>query len=100
MTNGTQLKWVKDRLIQDGYVSRNDAVRNYITRLGALVLKLNKTGQWDVQGEYVIKDNGKDYVYRAVKKPFVPQYRYDPARNVMVQLNFDPEAKKDQYYQP
>lgn len=61
----TQLDWVKARL-REGGVSRNQALRNYISRLGARILDCKREG-WEIDGKWVKTDLGKDYVYEIKK---------------------------------
>jgi hypothetical protein len=68
-----QLEIVRGKLESEGSISRNWCLRNYISRLGALVAKLKEKG-WQITGAYVpyIKENGetgKDYVYTLVMRP-------------------------------
>lgn len=64
----TQENWVINRLNSKGCVTRNEALQNYISRLGAIVERLNKAG-WDIKGTYLRTGNSKDYVYTLIKKP-------------------------------
>ena len=59
----TQLEIVKKHLKEYNYVSRNWALRNHITRLGALINRLNKEG-YETEGGYF----KKDYIYTIKKK--------------------------------
>lgn len=58
----TQLEWVKNELFNKGRVSRNNALKRYISRLGAYVCDLRHAG-FDIRGGYVKKNGGKDFVY-------------------------------------
>lgn len=51
-----------NQLIKNGKVSRNQALKRYISRLGAYISDLNRAGL-SITGEYVKTKNGKDYVY-------------------------------------
>lgn len=66
MLNETQKKFVIDELKRCGSVSRNYCLRNYITRLGAIICQLNKEG-WNLKGKYVEyetnQEKHKDFVY-------------------------------------
>ena len=68
MLSRTQKKLVIEELENNGYVSRNDCLKHFITRLGAIICELNKEG-YDLVGKYVKTSYGKDYVYQ---KRFVP----------------------------
>lgn len=63
MKNLTQEKIVIRKLLEDGYVSRNWALQNYISRLGAIMADL-KAKDWHFEGKFVKKDGGKDYIYK------------------------------------
>lgn len=64
-----QRDWTIKQLQEFGKVSRNEALRNYFSRLGAVICDLNKEG-WEIFGDFEKTPNGKDYVYRVVKMPF------------------------------
>lgn len=57
----SQLDRVKFKLQRDGYISRNEALKVFITRLSAIILKLKEQG-------YTFKsyDKGGDYVYELI----------------------------------
>lgn len=68
----TQQEWVVKMLLENGKISRNEALRNYVSRLGAIICDLRKAG-WEISaknerthGGY---GRGLDYVYKLVKKP-------------------------------
>ena len=44
MANLTQKQWVLNRLETNGYITRNECLRNYISRLGAIIADLKKDG--------------------------------------------------------
>ena len=83
MKNQTQANLVKRILREKGEITRNFCLRNYISRLGAIVCDLKKEG-WNIEGEFVKANGGKDYVYKLVKAPYIPKLVYDPERNCMV----------------
>lgn len=58
----TQKNWVLSQLQQKGEISRNECLRNYISRLGAIINTLKKEGH-DIKGGFVEEGKGKDYVY-------------------------------------
>ena len=62
-TKQTQLEWVKRQLRENGEVTRNQALREYITRLGARIDDLKNEG-WKIEGEFVKTPYGKDYRYK------------------------------------
>ena len=67
----SQEQTVIKQLQENGQVSRNWALRNYISRLSAIILNLKKAG-WDITGknEHTLGGYGRgiDYVYRTKTK--------------------------------
>lgn len=68
MEKQTQLETVKQKLLNEGYISRNWCLEHYFTRLGARINDLKNDG-WNIVGEWVKTDYGKDYVYKLVEVP-------------------------------
>lgn len=72
MINATQKEFVANRLRAYGRISRNFCLKNYISRLGALINLLKKDG-WEFDASYVNVETpfgkGKDYVYKLIKAP-------------------------------
>jgi hypothetical protein len=62
----TQENWVRDQLFKEGKISRNQALRRYITRLAARIKNLRYAGL-EIQGAHVKTKRGKDYIYHLVK---------------------------------
>jgi hypothetical protein len=62
----TQSDWTINQLETYGFVTRNTALKNYISRLGAIICDLKKA-DWKIKGEYVKTPNGKDYKYTVIK---------------------------------
>ena len=60
----TQLNWIKNRIETRGYISRNDCLNNYISRLGAFICVLKKQG-YQFKAYY---NDKKDYIYLLIKK--------------------------------
>ena len=60
----TQEERIKNKLIRDGFITRNECIKNYITRLSAYILILKKEG-W----EFEVKDKNGDYMYKTTKCP-------------------------------
>ena len=65
MKNETQLEWVKKQIEEQGFISRNQCLRNYCSRLGAIICELKKEG-YLFEAEYQKTEHGKDYVYTFV----------------------------------
>lgn len=59
----SQVDIVKAELLEKGYVSRNWCLKKYITRLGAIIHRLNKDEAMEIKGRFVPYEHGKDYVY-------------------------------------
>jgi hypothetical protein len=62
----TQEAWVRTQLERHGRVSRNIALRRYISRLAARIADL-RAGGMNIVGRQVKTKRGKDYVYELVK---------------------------------
>lgn len=71
---------VVEQLQATGTVSRNWALKNYISRLGAIIKSLvevgykfdsrkSKNGKEVLHGRYVKTKNGRDYVYTIISFP-------------------------------
>lgn len=71
MTNSTQLQFIKNVLIEQGSITRNFALTNYISRLSALIAVLKNDG-WIIEGRYIPVmtpfGKGKDYQYVVFKR--------------------------------
>lgn len=63
-SNMSQKERIIRKVTTDGFVTRNEALRNYITRLGAIIHKLQQEG-W----KFKTVDTGRDYRYELVEKP-------------------------------
>ena len=63
----TQVAWVKEVLKENGEISRNFALRNYVSRLGALICTLKKQGM-NIDTEWRANNTPfgkrKDYIYK------------------------------------
>jgi hypothetical protein len=65
MKNETQISWVKKQIEEQGFISRNQCLRNYISRLGAIIADLKAEG-YQFEAGYEKTEHGKDYVYTFV----------------------------------
>lgn len=63
-----QREWVLEQLLKNGYVTRNQCLNNYISRLGAIICDLKKEG-YDFTSGYVKTGYGKDYRYDLISSP-------------------------------
>ena len=72
MLNTTQEEFVINQLKEKGYITRNECLRNFISRLGAIMCKLKKEGY-----EFDTKTVGGDYVYTLKTKPMLMDFTRD-----------------------
>ena len=70
----SQEQFVIDCLRARGEVTRNEALRNYISRLGAIIYNLNRE-KWVIKGEYRKYSGGKDFVYTLISEPPKSNYQ-------------------------
>ena len=71
MLSGTQIEWVKEQLRFQGYITRNQCLRVYINRFGAIIAILKKEGWSFTTGYQEFEAWGKvrkDYVYTLVSE--------------------------------
>jgi hypothetical protein len=52
------------KLLRDGFITRNECLKNYISRLSAIIQVLEEEG-W----KFDAKDYDKDYIYRVLHCP-------------------------------
>ena len=64
-----QKQMIINKLKDDGFVSRNWALQNFCSRLGAIINKLKNEG-WEFDARYTKTENGMDYTYYTTKMPF------------------------------
>lgn len=74
MKNKSQKEWVVKQLLDKGKISRNFALKNFVSRLSALILDLRKEG-WDFETEFIDSpkpdgSKGKNFVYKMIKTPY------------------------------
>lgn len=89
MLDFTQKQWVENRLIDDGKITRNTCLKNYISRLGAIISMLKDDG-YEFNTQYIeLKTpfgTGKDFEYKVVKYPVgitkhIGAEKIEPAQN-------------------
>lgn len=61
----SQKDWVKKQLLENGTISRNECLRNYISRLGAIIAVIKDEGF-----EFETKYQDGDYVYNLKNSPY------------------------------
>lgn len=63
MSKQTQLNFVKNRLDERGYITRNECLRNRISRLSAIIYNLKEMG-YKISGRRIpYSDDRWDYKY-------------------------------------
>jgi hypothetical protein len=67
--NKTQEQIVIERLREDGFITRNFCLQNYISRLGAIICDLKKQG-YEFDAKFVKEKGGKNYYYYLTKQPY------------------------------
>lgn len=60
----SQRERVLKKLRHDGYITRNECLRNYISRLGAIICDLKKDGY-----DFKTEDVKGDYKYTLINEP-------------------------------
>lgn len=68
MKNSTQSQWVKEQLEEHGFITRNECLKKYISRLGAIICELKKEG-YMFTSEFQTTPYGKDFIYTLISKP-------------------------------
>jgi hypothetical protein len=63
----TQMSWIVSQLKKRGWISRNECLRRYISRLGARISDLKREG-YQIVGEYKKTKFGMDYVYKLINR--------------------------------
>lgn len=65
----SQKQFVINKLNTNGFITRNYCLKNYISRLSALILNLKNEG-WNIEG----RDDNGDYIYEVKGSPFKKEY--------------------------
>ena len=68
MAKQSQEQWVINQLNLNGFISRNFALENFVSRLGAIIYNLTKEG-WEFDAKYVKGKRGNNFVYYLLKTP-------------------------------
>lgn len=74
----SQKQWVVQQLKEKGYISRNDCLKQCITRLSSIIFILKEEG-WGFIEDFVPMNDGKDFWYKVSKSPFKKVVRYVPS---------------------
>ena len=65
----TQRVWIIEQLMTKGYVSRNECLANYISRLSDIIFRLKQKG-WTFRTEKIYSDaKHYNFFYHVVAKP-------------------------------
>lgn len=62
----SQINWIKHQLETKGHITRNQALRRYISRLAVAIFVLKQRGM-NIVGEDVKTKNGVDYRYTLLR---------------------------------
>ena len=65
----TQKEWVVKVLLNEGEISRNTCLQNFVSRLSAIILALKKEG-WEFHPHYRKENGGRNFYYTATKMPY------------------------------
>lgn len=88
MKTQTQLNFVKKHLLDNGKISRNYCLQNYISRLGARINDLREAG-WEISSDFVKTEHGKDYVYTLVNAPVKKVAYRDPISKEVLAIAYE-----------
>ena len=62
----TQKQWVKEQIKSNGFITRNQCLKNFISRLGAIIFELKEEGM-EFETGYIETETkyrkGKDFKY-------------------------------------
>lgn len=75
----TQRTWVEELLLVNGEITRNQCLRNYVSRLGAIICDMKKDG-WDI----TTSRREGDYVYTLGKAPSKTKWVYELVNGIRV----------------
>jgi len=64
----SQKERIISKLLKDKFVTRNECLKNFISRLSAIILELKNEG-WEFKPEFIKTPNGEDYKYTVTKIP-------------------------------
>lgn len=82
MTNQTQQQWVVEQLKKHGFVTRNQCLRNYITRLSAIIFELKDKKGFEFESFF--QENKTLF---GTEKDFVYKWK-NPSKDVEIMLEF------------
>lgn len=77
----SQRQFVVNKLKTDGFITRNFALKNFISRLSAIILTLKEEG-WNIEG----KDDNGDYIYEVKGSPFKKEYFRLPDGQIITRI--------------
>lgn len=65
----TQRKWIINRLLSAGQISRNECLRKFISRLSGHIYAIKEQNPtWRIDAKMVKTQGGKDYLYTLTNK--------------------------------
>lgn len=63
----SQKIWVKENLFNRGFITRNECLRRYVSRLADIIYQLKHDGI-DIDGEALPTQHGEDFIYYLTKQ--------------------------------
>jgi len=63
----SQKIWVKENLLNRGFITRNECLRRYVSRLADIIHQLKHDGI-DIDGEALPTQYGEDFIYYLTKQ--------------------------------
>jgi len=79
----SQKQFVIKQLLEKGKISRNFALKNYISRLGSIIFVLKEEG-WDFKTYFIKTDKGKNFIYEVTRSPVKKKSYYVPEINKLI----------------
>lgn len=63
----SQKIWVKENLFKRGFITRNECLRRYVSRLADIIYQLKNDGI-EIDGEVLPTPYGEDFIYYLTKQ--------------------------------
>ncbi|EAJ1232610.1 hypothetical protein YY92_08305 [Campylobacter fetus] len=65
----TQRQWIKDKLLEEGEISRNFCLGKYISRLSGHIYAIKEANpHWEIEAKAKKTKHGEDYIYTLVNQ--------------------------------
>jgi len=87
-----QEAFITKHLLDYGKISRNFCLQHFVSRLGAYICDLNKSG-WEIEGHFEKGEYGcKDFIYVLKSSPFKKVIRTVPSLGLEI-VSYDKLAR-------